>query len=97
MPVCPPHPICVEVPTCDVASITRWALQPGQGQQEQELEQKQGRPVQVEPIEPMLKAPGTKRLKLRYDESLSNFAFNFNLHRYNKGNDNKDPFKNNKN
>ena len=29
-----------------------------------------------------LKAPGAKRLKLKYDEVLSNFAFNFNLRRY---------------
>ena len=29
-----------------------------------------------------LKAPGAKRLKLKYDEPLSNFAFNFNLRRY---------------
>jgi hypothetical protein len=38
--------------------------------------------VQVDPIKPTLKAPGTKRLKLQYDEPLSNFAFNFNLRRY---------------
>jgi len=29
-----------------------------------------------------LKAPGTKRLKLKYDEVLSRFAFKFNLRRY---------------
>jgi hypothetical protein len=29
-----------------------------------------------------LKAPGTKRLKLDYDEPLSNFAFKFNLRCY---------------
>jgi len=28
-----------------------------------------------------LKAPGSKRLKLKYDELLSNVAFNFNLRR----------------
>ncbi len=42
----------------------------------------QGKPVQVDPIKPTLKAPGTKRLKLEYDEPLSNFAFKFNLRRY---------------
>ena len=42
----------------------------------------QGRPVQVDPIKPMLKAPCTKRLKLRCDEPLSNFALKFNLCRY---------------
>jgi hypothetical protein len=31
----------------------------------------------------VLKAPGSKRLKLGYDVPLSNFAFNFNLSRYN--------------
>jgi lipoate-protein ligase A len=38
--------------------------------------------VQVDPIKPTLKAPGTKRLKLKYDDPLSNFAFKFNLRRY---------------
>jgi hypothetical protein len=38
--------------------------------------------VQVEPMKPMLKAPGTKRLKLQYDETLSNFAFQFSLRHY---------------
>jgi hypothetical protein len=36
-------------------------------------------------MKPMLKAPGTKRSKLKYDEWLSNFAFKLNLRRYNKG------------
>jgi hypothetical protein len=30
----------------------------------------------------MLKAPGTKRLKLKCNKLLSTFAFNFNLRRY---------------
>ena len=33
-------------------------------------------------MKPVVKAPGTKRLKLQCDGSLSNFAFNFNLRRY---------------
>ena len=41
--------------------------------------------MQVEPIKPVLKAPGTKRLKLKYDELFSSFAFNFNLRRYTEG------------
>jgi len=45
---------------------------------------RQGEAVQVEPMKPMLKAPGTKRLKLKYDILLSSFAFNFNLRRYTK-------------
>jgi len=40
--------------------------------------------VQVDPIKTTLTAPGTERLKLECDEPLSNFAFNFNLRRYNK-------------
>jgi hypothetical protein len=40
--------------------------------------------VQVAPIKPTLKPAGTKRLKLKCDEPLSNFAFNFNLRRYSK-------------
>ena len=31
---------------------------------------------------PTLKAPGADTLKLKYDEPLSKFAFNFNLRRY---------------
>jgi hypothetical protein len=41
-----------------------------------------GRAVQVHAIKPTLKAPGTKRLKLKCDETLSNFAFKFNLRYY---------------
>ena len=41
-----------------------------------------GRAVQVEPMKPKLKAPGTNRLKLNSDTLLSSFAFNFNLRRY---------------
>ena len=31
--------------------------------------------MQVEPIKPMFKAPVTQRLKLKYDEAVSNFTF----------------------
>ena len=41
-----------------------------------------GKAVQVDPIKPTLKAPGTQRLKLKYDNPLSSFAFKFNLRRY---------------
>ena len=41
-----------------------------------------GRSVQVEPIKPMLTALGTKRLKLKFGELLSSFAFKFNLRCY---------------
>ena len=44
-----------------------------------------GKAVQVDPIKPTLKAPGTKRLKLKYDKLLSSFAFNFNLRHYTLG------------
>jgi hypothetical protein len=40
--------------------------------------------VQVDPIKPTLKPPGTKRLKLEFDVLLSNFAFKLNLRRYTK-------------
>ena len=43
---------------------------------------RRGRAVQVDPIKPTLKAPGIKRLKLYYDEPLSNLAFKINLRRY---------------
>jgi len=38
--------------------------------------------VQVGPMRPTLKAPGTKCLKLQYDVPLSNFAFEYDLRRY---------------
>jgi len=44
--------------------------------------------VQVDPIKPTLKTPGTKRSKLKYDRPLSSFAFKFNLRRYNKATSN---------
>jgi len=44
-----------------------------------------GEAVQVEPIKPWLKAPGNKRLKLKYDKLLSSVAFNWNLRRYISG------------
>jgi hypothetical protein len=37
-----------------------------------------------------LKAPGSKRLKLEYDDLLSNVAVNFNVRRYNQANSNKE-------
>ena len=41
-----------------------------------------GRAVQVDPIKPKLKPPGTKRLKVQCDILLSTSAFHFNLRRY---------------
>jgi hypothetical protein len=41
--------------------------------------------MQVEPMKPKLKPPGTQRLKLRSDILLSTSAFKFNLRRYIKG------------
>ena len=38
--------------------------------------------MQAHPIKTRLKLPGTKHLKLKCDEPLSNFAFKFNLRRY---------------
>jgi hypothetical protein len=46
-----------------------------------------GRAVQVDPIIPTLKAPGTKRLKLQYDELLSSCPFKFSLRRYTTADD----------
>ena len=38
--------------------------------------------MQVDPIKPKLKAPGSWRLKLQYDEPPSTFAFKFYLRRF---------------
>jgi len=45
---------------------------------------RQGRAVQVDPIKPTLKAPGSKCLKLEAESPPSNFAFKFNLRRHMK-------------
>ena len=37
--------------------------------------------MQVDPMQPTLKAPGTNRLTLKGDEPLSTFAFKFNSRR----------------
>ena len=42
-----------------------------------------GRAVQVNRLNPVLKALGLRRLKLQHDEVVSSFAFNSNLRRYN--------------
>jgi hypothetical protein len=44
----------------------------------------QGEAVQVDPMKPKLKPPGSKRLKLNCDDPLSRFAFKFNLRHFNK-------------
>ena len=38
--------------------------------------------MQVEPIQPKLKPPGTKRVNLKLDDLLSTSAFRLNLRRY---------------
>jgi hypothetical protein len=38
--------------------------------------------VQVEPLKSKLKAPGTERLKLKYNTRLSSLDFKFNLRPY---------------
>jgi hypothetical protein len=49
------------------------------------LRRARGGAVQLDPIKHTLKAPGTERLKLKYDEPLSKVTFKFNLRRYNVG------------
>ena len=41
--------------------------------------------MRVDPIKPTLKAPGSERLMLKYDQLVSTVAFNFNLRCYTKG------------
>jgi hypothetical protein len=43
--------------------------------------------VQVDPIKPMLKPPGTKHVKLKFGILLSTFDFKFNLRRHAEGED----------
>ena len=38
--------------------------------------------MQLDPIKPTLKPPGSKRLNLKCADLVSSFAFNFNLRRY---------------
>jgi len=41
-----------------------------------------GRAVQVDPMKPKFKPPGTRRLKLKFDTLLSTSGLKFNLRRY---------------
>ena len=41
--------------------------------------------MQVDPLQFVLKAPGTVRLKLHHDKLLSTCAFKFKLRRYSEG------------
>ena len=57
---------------------------PGEGQSRcyimsGDMDRLLGRAVQLEPMKPVLKAPGSMLLKLSYDGPLSNFASTFNL------------------
>jgi len=52
---------------------------------EHEVPALRGEAVQVDPIKTTLKAPGTKRLKLEFNELLSSFASKSNLRRYTEG------------
>ena len=42
---------------------------------------RRGRAVQIDPVKPTLKAPGSKSSKLKYHKLVSSFAFKFNLRR----------------
>jgi hypothetical protein len=72
-----------------VASIIRKALNGGGGgsggdESHGRRHGRRGKAVQDEPMEPMLKAPGTMRLKLKYDELPAKFCFQIqfaSLHR----------------
>jgi hypothetical protein len=52
---------------------------------EEHLPGRLGEAVQIKPMKSKLKAPRTKHLQLKYDNLLSNFAFEFNLRRYSWG------------
>jgi len=67
---------CFQIMLQNCFQIQLAPLQPGYGARWR------GKAAQVDPNKHTLKAPGTKRLKLKYDEMLSSFAFNFNLRRY---------------
>jgi hypothetical protein len=63
----------IEVAAVRTGPVRRGDAAPGRGT---------GRAGQVDPIKHTLKAPGTRRLKLEFDELLSSFAFSFKLRRY---------------
>ena len=43
--------------------------------------------MQVDPFKPTLKAPGTKRLKLKYEKLVSNPGFKLKMRRFSKADD----------
>ena len=60
------------------SSVRGWACR------DRRKRRRQGRVVQVEPMEPVLKTPETQGPLLTYDRLLSRFAFILNLRRYTK-------------
>jgi hypothetical protein len=62
----------------------RTSVSPWPQAAEQQEEAEEGREVQVDPMNPKLRPPGSKRLKLNCDVLLSTSAFKFKLRRYTK-------------
>jgi hypothetical protein len=72
---------------CDVASTIHESLDGGKQPAEAAEDKRQGgqgRAVQVHPIKPTLKPPGTERLKLKHDQPLSNLTLKLKLRRFTK-------------
>ena len=78
---------CEALPSGHTAADVRQAVDGSDGGVVQAGDRRRGRApgraVQVDPIKPTLKPPGTNRFKLESDKLLSIFAFNFKLRRYN--------------
>jgi len=70
-----------ELRHCGTARIENWERQYNESFEKEQP----GRAVQVEPMKPILKPPGTKCLKLTRDKLVSGFALKCNLRSYTPG------------
>ena len=74
-----------EVSECEPLGVGGQASRPGGAGRHARAGPGPGRAVQLDPIKPKLKPPGTERLKLEYNGPHSIFVFKINLHHYNLG------------
>jgi len=73
----------LSISTCAATAGRRRALRARPARRRRGAQRQPGGAVQVDPIKPKLKPPGTNCLTLKCDKLLSTSAFKFNLRRYN--------------
>ena len=76
---------------CHTYQVLRVGFSGGAGRRQEAAQGSRGRAVQVDPMIPTLKAPGTERLKLKCEELLSKNCFKIQLAALHRGDANQIP------